>query len=80
MSEFRKGNVYIRNEWAGVISENDEGYIFKYNKNYLTSESPSPVSLTIPLREEAYLSKVLFPFFDGLIPEGFLTLLFVIGK
>lgn len=31
-----------------------------------------PVSLTLPIREASYLSKVLFPFFDGLIPEEWL--------
>jgi HipA-like protein len=31
-----------------------------------------PVSLTLPIREAPYLSRVLFPFFDGLIPEGWL--------
>lgn len=31
-----------------------------------------PISLTLPLRREAYQSTVLFPFFDGLIPEGWL--------
>ena len=30
------------------------------------------ISLTMPLREEPYKDKVLFPFFDGLIPEGWL--------
>jgi len=28
--------------------------------------------LTLPLSEHPYHSKVLFPFFDGLIPEGWL--------
>jgi serine/threonine-protein kinase HipA len=28
--------------------------------------------LTLPLRAEAYEDKRLFPFFDGLIPEGWL--------
>ena len=28
--------------------------------------------LTLPLQEEAFVSPVLFPFFDGLIPEGWL--------
>ena len=28
--------------------------------------------MTLPLQEEAYTSPVLFPFFDGLIPEGWL--------
>lgn len=31
-----------------------------------------PISLTLPLSEKAYHSKILFPFFDGLIPEGWL--------
>ena len=26
----------------------------------------------MPLRREAYMSNTLFPFFDGLIPEGWL--------
>ena len=30
------------------------------------------MSATLPLRQEAYLSPTLFPFFDGLIPEGWL--------
>ena len=39
---------------------------------YLESENASAVSLTLPLSEEAYSSKTLFSFFDGLIPEGWL--------
>ena len=35
-------------------------------------ENAVAVSLTLPLREEAYESNVLFSFFDGLIPEGWL--------
>ena len=31
-----------------------------------------PVSLSLPLQKEKYISKYLFPFFDGLIPEGWL--------
>ena len=30
------------------------------------------VSLTLPLQENSFHSSVLFPFFDGLIPEGWL--------
>ena len=29
-------------------------------------------SLTLPLTEKPYKDKILFPFFDGLIPEGWL--------
>jgi serine/threonine-protein kinase HipA len=38
----------------------------------LNSTSPDTISLTLPLKEQPYTSKILFPFFDGLIPEGWL--------
>lgn len=70
MEAYRKGYVYIRDILAGIIEETDSGYLFKYDPGYLSSENPHPVSLTLPLREEAYESNVFFPYFDGLIPEG----------
>lgn len=72
MDAFRSAYVYVRNAFAGVLSETDSGYMFVYDKNYLKSENASPVSLTLPIREEPYNSRILFPFFDGLIPEGWL--------
>lgn len=72
MSEYRSAQVLVRGRLAGLLRETDAGYAFIYDGNYLRSEHPSPVSLTLPLREEAYESKTLFAFFDGLIPEGWL--------
>ncbi|MBR5923013.1 MAG: HipA N-terminal domain-containing protein [Clostridia bacterium] len=72
MDAFRKAYVYVRNVFAGVLSETDSGYRFAYDEDYLRSENASPVSLTLPLRDEPYDSGTLFPFFDGLIPEGWL--------
>ena len=69
---FRKGKVYIQKKYAGIISENDKGYSFTYDEKYLNSGSALPVSITLPLQSEPYHSNVLFPFFDGLIPEGWL--------
>lgn len=57
---------------AAILSETDEGYVLKYDEQYLSYPSNKPISLTLPLRKEKYISKVLFPFFDGLIPEGWL--------
>ena len=68
----REGDVYFGDILAGVISETDEGYEFVYNSTYLTMPGARPASLTIPLSDKVYQSKVLFPFFDGLIPEGWL--------
>lgn len=57
---------------AGVLSETDSGYVFSYDGEYLSSVNASAVSLTLPLLETPYFSSTLFPFFDGLIPEGWL--------
>ncbi|HBD94065.1 MAG: phosphatidylinositol kinase [Spirochaetes bacterium GWF1_31_7] len=67
----RTGKVYVNQNCAGIIEENDEGYLFTYDKEYINSGC-SAVSFLLPVRESPYKSKVLFPFFDGLIPEGWL--------
>lgn len=71
----RQANVFYKNRLAGILTENDAGYEFRYLPEYLSSDSARAVSLTLPLREEAYESPVLYPFFDGLIPEGWLLML-----
>lgn len=68
----RQANVYYKDRLAGVLTENDKGYDFRYLSTYLASDNAKAVSLTLPLREEPYTDTVLFPFFDGLIPEGWL--------
>ena len=68
----KKANVYMYNELAGFLTETEDGYSFKYDVNYLTGSVMKPISLTLPLHDKPYVSKTLFPFFDGLIPEGWL--------
>lgn len=68
----KQANIFYKDRHAGVLTETDAGYEFRYLSDYLSMESPQAVSLTLPLRGETYTSRVLFPFFDGLIPEGWL--------
>lgn len=69
----RRGKVLFGNVYAGVIEEKDTGeYVFSYDAGYLRRADAEPVSLTLPLRNEPYVAEDLFPFFDGLIPEGWL--------
>lgn len=72
MSAFRLAYVYVRNIFAGILQETDAGYSFAYDAAYLKRADASAVSLTLPLTDQTYTSKTLFPFFDGLIPEGWL--------
>lgn len=68
----RQGEIWVNNKLAGILIEDDNGYQFSYTTDYLKSANSSPVSLTLPLQQEPYHSENLFPFFDGLIPEGWL--------
>ena len=62
----------MHNKWAGILIEDEDGYHFYYRKEYLETKNPEQVSLSFPIQEESFHSQVMFPFFDGLIPEGWL--------
>ena len=68
----RQSHIFYKDQLAGILTESDAGYEFRYLPEYLSSETARAVSLTLPLQADAYTSSVLFPFFDGLIPEGWL--------
>lgn len=68
----RKAEIRVQGQRAGVLEETDRGYRFAYDAGYLAASGAVAASLSLPLRAEAYEDKRLFPFFDGLIPEGWL--------
>lgn len=68
----RKAKIYFQEQLAGILVEGDNGYLFYYDEEYLKSSNSKAISLTLPISENPYHSKVLFSFFDGLIPEGWL--------
>lgn len=68
----RSAKVYLHNVLAGLLKETESGYQFAYDENYMQSGNAFAISKTLPVKKEAYNSNVLFPFFDGLIPEGWL--------
>ncbi|MEG2728821.1 MAG: HipA N-terminal domain-containing protein [Mucinivorans sp.] len=68
----RQAQIYNHDLLAGVLREDENGYTFIYDDHYLKSSEAEAISLTMPLSEKPYNEKILFPFFDGLIPEGWL--------
>jgi serine/threonine-protein kinase HipA len=64
--------VYYRDKKAGFIKKTEDGYEFEYDPVYLNDTDAKPISLTIPLAQKKYFSDRLFPFFENLLPEGFL--------
>lgn len=70
--EMKKAKVYMYSTFTGVLTEDENGFHFEYDQLYLKSDNAEPISLTLPLGNKEYRSTVMFPFFDGLIPEGWL--------
>lgn len=57
---------------AGMIWEDENGYSFQYNEDYLQNPVYGAISRTLPLRPDVFADENMLPFFDGLIPEGWL--------
>ena len=69
----RKAAVYYKEWLAGTLTETDEGeYTFQYDEKYIGEHSNEGITLTMPVNSITYKEKRLFPFFEGLIPEGWL--------
>jgi serine/threonine-protein kinase HipA len=68
----KRGQVFINDLPAGIIEERDGLCVFTYDRTYLESQEARPASLTLPLRAEPFEERTMIPFFDGLIPEGWL--------
>jgi len=68
----RKAAIKVGDQLAGWLTQDELGYHFVYDTSYTKSPTAKPVSLTLSVQEAPYTSKVLFSFFDGLIPEGWL--------
>lgn len=69
----RQGKVYYKDHFAGIITENNGGdYVFQYDERYVNEHPKEFLSFTLPVSGRVYTDNRLFPFFDGLIPEGWL--------
>jgi serine/threonine-protein kinase HipA len=68
----RKGRVKLSGQAVGVIEESGDETRFTYSAEWLKRPDAVPVSLTLPLREQPYVSRGLHPFFENLLPEGWL--------
>jgi serine/threonine-protein kinase HipA len=69
----RQAIIKYNNIKAGLLKEIDTGeYEFTYDEQYVKNHPKLFIVFQMPVTKNAYRSKRLFPFFDGLIPEGWL--------
>lgn len=68
----RIAKVSISGQLVGVLEEEAGQTSFVYTNDWLVRADAQPVSLTLPLRREPYTHNGLHPFFENLLPEGWL--------
>lgn len=69
----RQAKIYYKEKLAGMLTETDDGeYTFTYDVAYIVSDPDHFLTFTMPVNTTTYRDKRLFPFFEGLIPEGWL--------
>ena len=67
------GYVFYDNHFCGTITQTDDNiFVFEYTDSWFLDNNTKSISLTLPKTTKRYESNILFPFFDGLIPEGYL--------
>lgn len=67
-----RASVFFGSKRAGLLTKKPGGYEFTYDGAYLAEPGAAPISLSLPLREARFESTELFPFFEGLLPEGWM--------
>jgi serine/threonine-protein kinase HipA len=69
----RQAEIYYREYLAGILTETNEGeYEFRYDPTYVKEHPTDFITFSMPVSVVPYREKRLFPFFEGLIPEGWL--------
>ncbi len=66
-----KAEVYNNEVIAGYLERKAaDDYRFIYEDSYLADASMPSISLSLPKTKKEHQSKILFPFFFGLLAEG----------
>ncbi|MBD3906491.1 HipA N-terminal domain-containing protein [Chryseobacterium sp. Ch-15] len=69
----RQGKVFYNDIFAGIVTETNDGeYTFVYQPSYIDEYPKQFLTFSMPVTGNVYKDKRLFPFFEGLIPEGWL--------
>ena len=68
----RRGIIHLSGERVGLLEEVGDGTRFTYDAAWLARSDALPISLTMPLRTAPYEARGLHPFFENLLPEGWL--------
>jgi HipA-like protein len=67
----RKADVYYKGELAGKLMQLSDGsYQFQYIDSWVNDTNKPSISLTLSKTNQVFQSKLFFPFFYNMLPEG----------
>ena len=50
----RQGEIWVNNQLSGILTEDENGYHFTYQQEYIEQDSTIAVSLTLPLQKASF--------------------------
>jgi HipA-like protein len=66
-----KLNVFVNQLKAGELwLDHQRRFCFQYDKNWINSKDSYRLSVSLPLRETAYVNDDSYAYFTNLLPEG----------
>lgn len=68
----RRAWISLAGTPVGTLEETPNGTRFAYLDVWVSNPSNPPISLTMPVRAAPYETGGLLPFFENLLPEGWL--------
>lgn len=66
----RQLEVWLFADQVGTLAQVDGRLTFSYASEWLASPAAAPLSISLPLRTQAFDDQAARPFFAGLLPEG----------
>jgi len=66
----KRALVFYNQVLAGYLEKQGGSFHFRYTEAYLADSSLPAIALAFPKGEREFHSKILFPFFCGLLSEG----------
>jgi serine/threonine-protein kinase HipA len=68
----RKAIVRIDGQRVGTLTEEGREITFRYDPEWVSNPRAVAASMTLPVTDVPYVTEGLHPFFENLLPEGWL--------
>ena len=72
MAQRRVAQVLMNQRFVGELERHEQGFRFTYDPDYIADKTTFNLSASLKKQTSAFESPYLFPFFEGLLSEGWM--------